>query len=101
MLKQLEIDTEKRVTMSGYERECAEIFLREQTKLLGSRVIETVEEAIEFLEDCFAVVLDSAEAIRYYWDENGMDVTGMTDEDILNAAEVFLLPSGKYLVVEA
>ncbi len=84
--------------MDGYEVECAEVFLKEQEKLLKERVVETLEEAQEFLEDCFAVVLSSAKEIREYFKEN---VHGMSDEDILECAEVFLLPDGRYLVVEA
>ena len=87
--------------MDGYEVECAEVFLKEQEKLLKERVVETLEEAQEFLEDCFAVVLSSAKEIREYFKENGMDVHGMSDEDILECAEVFLLPDGRYLVVGA
>lgn len=86
--------------MEGYESECAEVFLREQEKLLGERVFETEEEVLDFFEDCFAAVLDSVEDIRNYFDENGMDVQGMSDDDLLDSAEVFELPSGRYLVVE-
>ncbi len=87
--------------MEGYELECAEVFLKEQEKLLGEQVFETVEEVMDFFEDCFATVLDSVKDIREYLDENGMDVQGMSDDEILDSAEVFELPSGKYLVVEA
>lgn len=87
--------------MQGYEEECAEIFIKNQEKLLGKKVIETQEEALEFLEDCFAVVLNSISEVRSYWEENGMDIEGMSDEDILESAEVFELPSGKFMVVEA
>lgn len=86
--------------MEGYELECAEVFLKEQEKLLGEQVFETVEEVMDFFEDCFATVLDSVKDIREYFDENGMDVQGMSDDEILDSAEVFELPSGKYLVVE-
>ena len=55
----------------------------------------------DFLEECFATVLGSVEEIREYFDENGMDVHGMSEEEILESAEVFELPSGKYMVVEA
>ncbi len=42
--------------MDGYEQECAEVFLKEQEKLLGEVVLETIEEAEDFLEECFATV---------------------------------------------
>lgn len=86
--------------MDGYELECAQTFLKNQSKLFREPVAETVDEALEFLEDCFACVLDSVNDIRAYWEENGIDIEGMTDEDILDSAEVLELPSGKYLVIE-
>lgn len=86
--------------MEGYEKECAEVLLKEQERVFGEKVAGSIEEAIEFLEDCFAIVLSNAEEIREYWDECGIDATGMTDEEILDADEVFLLPCGKYMVVE-
>lgn len=86
--------------MEGYERECAEVLLKEQERVFGEKVANNIEEAIEFLEDCFAVVLSDVEEIREYWDECGIDATGMTDDDILDADEVFMLPCGKYMVVE-
>ena len=47
-----------------------------------------------------AVVLDSLSDVRDYFDENGMDIDGMSDDDLEDASEVFSLPNGKYLVVE-
>lgn len=87
--------------MEGYEIECAEVFLREQGKLFDEPVAETIEEAIEFLEDAFAQVFDSATAIKEYWEENGVDTEGMSDEELLESLEVFALSDGRYLVVEA
>jgi len=86
--------------MEGYERECAEVLLKEQERVFGEKVADTIEEAIEFLEDCFAVVLSDVEEIKEYWDECGIDATGMSDDDILEADEVFALPNGKYMVIE-
>lgn len=80
---------------------CAEVFLKEQTKLFDEPVAETVEEAEEFLEDVFAQEFDSLEDIREYWKEEGVDVEGMSIEDIEESLEVFKLPNGKFLVVEA
>ena len=42
--------------MEQYLEECAEVFLKEQGKLFDEPVAETIEEAKEFLEDCFAQV---------------------------------------------
>ena len=38
--------------------------------------------------------------VRAYFDETGADISGMTDEELEEASEVFALPSGGYLLVE-
>ena len=86
--------------MNEYSEECILTFLKEQGKLFSEPVAETVEEAEAFLEDCMAVVVDSLKEVRDYFDENGMDVEGMTLEEIADASEVFALPDGSYLIVE-
>ena len=53
-----------------------------------------------FLEDCMAAVVDSLEEVRDYFEENGMDVDGMSLEELEDASEVFALPGGQYLIVE-
>ena len=80
---------------------CAETFLEKQDKLFSDPVAETMEEAVEFLEDCYAQVFDTVDDIREYWEDNGMDAVDMSDEEIEEALEVFKLPNGKYLLVEA
>lgn len=37
---------------------------------------------------------------KEYFEENGMDVDGMTLEELEDASEVFPLPNGQYLIVE-
>ncbi|MBU9724830.1 glyoxalase [Diplocloster modestus] len=86
--------------MYEYDDECLATFLRKQSQLFDEPVAETLEEAEAFLEDCMAVVLDSLSDVRDYFDENGMDIDGMSDDDLEDASEVFSLPNGKYLVVE-
>ena len=61
---------------------------------------ETIEEADEFLDDCMAVVADSLRDVRDYFEENGMDTAGLTKEELLEQAEIFALPDGKFLIVE-
>ncbi|MBE5940159.1 MAG: glyoxalase [Lachnospiraceae bacterium] len=87
--------------MNEITRDYAEFFLDNQEQLFDFPVAETIEEAMEFLEDCMAQVFESAEEIREYWDETGMSVSEMSDEEILDSLEVFKLPDGKYLVVES
>ena len=59
-----------------------------------------MQQAEAFLEDCMAVVVDSIEEVRDYFEENGMDVDGMSLDEIEEASEVFVLPNGQYLIVE-
>lgn len=86
--------------MSEYSEECLKTFLRDQEKLFDEPVAETLEEAEAFLEDCMAVVVDSLDEVREYFEEEGVDVDGMTPEELEEASEVFALPDGTYLIVE-
>ena len=76
------------------------MFLKNQEQLFDEPVAETLEEADEFLDDCMAVVVDSLEEVREYFEENGADISDMSDEELEEASEVFALPSGQYLIVE-
>ena len=87
--------------MYEYEQEILEVFLKLQGQLFDEPVAETLEEADEFLSDCLAAVVDSAEEVREYFEESGADVDGMSLEELLDASEVFALPNGRYLIVEA
>ena len=87
--------------MAEFSIECLNTFLENQDRLFDEPVAETIEEAGAFLEDVMAEVVDSIDDVRDYLDQSGMDVDGMSDEEIEDAAEVFALPSGKYLIVEA
>ena len=86
--------------MSGYSEECLLTFLKEQRKLFDEPVAENLEEAEACLEDCMAVVVDSLEEVREYFEEEGVDMEGMATEELEEAAEVFPLPDGTYLIVE-
>ena len=86
--------------MYEYDEECLKVFLKKQLQLFDEPVAESLDEAEAFLEDCMAVVVDSLKEVRDYFDENGTDISDMSDEDLEEASEVFALPSGKYLVVE-
>ena len=67
------------IIMEKHMKECAKVFLRDQKKLFDEPVAETLEEAEAFLEDCMAVVVDSLEEVREYFEESGADVDHMTD----------------------
>ena len=86
--------------MYEYDEECLKTFLENQGQLFDEPVAETLEEAEAFLEDCMAVVVNSIQQVQEFLEEEGLDVDGMSLEEIEEAAEVFPLPSGQYLIVE-
>lgn len=83
-----------------YDEICLQYFLDNQLKLFPEKVAETLEEAEEFLEDCMAVVCKNVKEVKAYWEECGMDINGMTLEEIQKSEEVFTLPDGRFLIVE-
>ncbi|BAK48105.1 MAG: glyoxalase [Lachnospiraceae bacterium] len=85
--------------MNEYDDMCLETFLENQLQLLPEEVAQTPEEAEEFLEECMATVCENKQEVLAYFKETGADITGVDDFD--NVAEVFPLPDGRYLIVEA
>ena len=86
--------------MNGYDEEVLKTFLEKQLQLFPETVAETMEEAEYFLEDCMAVVCKNKAEVRRYFEEAGSDIMGMSDEELLDASEVFALADGRYLIVE-
>ena len=86
--------------MGTYDEECLEVFLKMQTQLFREEVASNMEEAEEFLEDCMAVVCENIEEVKEYLEAAGMDVAGMSDQEIEEASEVFPLSDHRYLIVE-
>ena len=86
--------------MNEYSEECLLTFLKKQSQLFDEPVAETMEEAESFLEDCMAVVVDSLEEVKEYCEENGVDVSGLSYDELEEQREVFALPDGQYLIVE-
>ncbi len=86
--------------MYEYDEECLQTFLEKQGQLFDEPVAGTMEEAEAFLEDCMASVVNNIEEVKRFLEEEGMDVEGMSMEEIEESAEVFVLPSGQYLIVE-
>lgn len=87
--------------MNEYDDVVLRTFLKNQSQLLEEEVASTLEEAEAFLEDCMAVVVNSLKEVREYFEEVGADISDMDDQELEDAAEVFALPDGRYLVVEA
>lgn len=84
-----------------YDDICLETFLEKQLQLFREEVASNLDEAEAFLEDCLAVVCDDLHEVKQYLDESGMDISQMSDQEIEEADEVFSLPDGRYLIVEA
>ena len=86
--------------MYEYDEECLKAFIKNQGQLFDEPVAETLEEAEAFLEDCMAVVFDSIREVREFLEEEGVDMEGMSDEELEESSEIFAIPGGRYLVVE-
>ncbi|MCR4903940.1 MAG: glyoxalase [Butyrivibrio sp.] len=83
--------------MREYDDAVLKCFLENQSQLFPEDVADSMEEAEAFLEDCMAVVVDSAEEVEEYFEETGVDTEG---SDVLEADEVFDIGDGRYLIVE-
>lgn len=83
-----------------YDEAVLKCFLENQEQLFPERVAETLEEAENYLEECLAVVVNSAREVWDYFDEEGVDMEGADEEEILTADEVFEVGDGRYLIVE-
>ena len=86
--------------MNESDEECLNAFLENQSQLFEEAVAETLEDAEAFLEDCMAVVVENIDEVKEFLEEEGMDIQGMSDEELEEAAEVFPIPDGRYLIVE-
>lgn len=84
-----------------FDDDVLECFLENQLQLFPEKVAETLEEAENFLVDSMAVVADSVDEVIEYFEEEGMDTEGMSDDEILEAEEVFDIGDGRYLIVVA
>ena len=86
--------------MGEYDDKVLSCFLEKQGQLFPENVADTPEAAEEFLEDCMAVVCKNIKDVRDYFDEAGADISGMSDDELIEQSEVFSLPSGRFLIVE-
>ena len=87
--------------MSSYSEQDLQSFLDQQLQLFPEPVAETLEEAEYFLEDCMAIVCKNKKEVKQYFEEEGVDICGMSDEELPEQPEVFPLERGRYLIVEA
>ena len=82
--------------MYEYDEECLKTFLENQSQLFD----EPVAGAEAFLEECMATIVENIDEVREFLEEEGLDVEGMSSEELEDASEVFVLPGGRYLIVE-
>lgn len=83
-----------------FDEKVIQCFLDKQLQLYPEKVAETPEEAESFLEECMAVVVDSVREVWEFFEEEGIDLEGADEEEILEAEEVFAVGDGRYLIVE-
>ena len=86
--------------MDKHIDECAKVFLRDQKQLFDEPVAYDLEEAKEFLEDCVAVYCKDIKELREVMDDEGMDVSELSNDELLEQLEVFKLDNGGYFFVE-
>ena len=86
--------------MDKHIDECAKVFLRDQKQLFDEPVAYDLEEAKEFLEDCMAVYCKDIKELREVMDDEGMDVSDLSNDELLEQLEVFRLDKGGYFFVE-
>lgn len=86
--------------MYEYDEEVLNTFLEKQAQLFSEEIAQTPEAAEEFLEDCMAVVCEDIHEVRDYFEDAGSDISGMSDDELLDQSEVFSMPSGRFLIVE-
>ncbi len=87
--------------MQEFDTAVLQCFLDHQLQLFPEKVVESLEEAEDFLEECMAVVVNSRSEVLRFFEEEGLDLEGAGEEAILEAQEVFAVDDGRYLIVEA
>ena len=86
--------------MGEYDEKVLKAFLDNQMQLFPEIVADSLEEAEYFLEDCMAVVCRNKKEVRKYFEEAGLDIAGMTEEELFEQSEVFAVGDGRYLIGE-
>lgn len=83
-----------------FDDEVVKCFFDNQLELFPEEVAYSLEEAREFLEDSEAYVVNSKAEVFEYFEEAGIDIEGADEDELLEAAEVFVIGDGRYLIVE-
>lgn len=80
--------------MHEFDDAVLQCFLDNQEQLFPEGdVASNLEEAEAFLEESLAVVVNSVEEVWEFFEEEGIDVEGADGDEILEADEVFDIPS--------
>ena len=86
--------------MHEFDGVVLQCFLDNQEQLFPEPVANSLEEAEAFLEEVMALVVNSPKEVWEYFDEQGVDLEGADEEEILTADEIFDIGDGRYLIVE-
>ena len=86
--------------MHEFDDVVLQCFLDNQEQLFPEPVANSLEEAEAFLEEVMALVVNSPREVWEYFDEQGIDLEGADEEEILTADEIFDIGDGRYLIVE-
>ena len=86
--------------MHEFDDVVLQCFLDNQGQLFPEPVANSLEEAEAFLEEVMALVVNSPREVWEYFDEQGIDMEGADEEEILTADEIFDIGDGRYLIVE-
>lgn len=86
--------------MHEFDDVVLQCFLDNQGQLFPEPVADSLEEAEAFLEECMAIIVNSPKEVWEYFDEQGIDMEGADEEEILSADEIFDIGDGRYLIVE-
>ena len=87
--------------MHEFDESVLQCFLDNQEQLFSKTVMSTYEEAEEFLVDSMAVIVNSVAEVWEFFEEEGIDTDGMSEDDIAETPEVFAIGDGRYLIVVA
>lgn len=87
--------------MHEFDEAVLQCFLDNQEQLFSKTVMSTYEEAEDFLIDSMAVIVNSVAEVWEFFEEEGLDTDGMTEDDIVETPEVFTIGDGRYLIVQA
>lgn len=86
--------------MEEYDEAVIDCFLKNQLQLFPKEVAMNRESAENFLEESMAIVVNSVKEVWSFFDEEGIDMEGADEDEILEAEEVFAVGDGRYLIVQ-